>query len=123
MKNELSKTVRLIRWEGHEIRYNESDVEFAHEMLAHNLGLKNANLVQVQQTADPETWQCVIVELEKDKEYTEDELFTLVEAATTRQKCFMVEMPRVNYENILKARRKPTNNVFDLFMGYQEETA
>jgi len=123
MRKELSKTIRLIRWEGHEIRYESEDMEFVHEMLAHNLGMKNANLIQIQRTADPEMWQCVIVELEKDKDYTEDDLFKLVESATARQKCFMVEMPRENYENILKARRKPNHNVFDLFMGYQEETA
>lgn len=121
MKNEPSKTVRLIRWEGNELRYEDGDREFVHEMLAHNLGLKNANLVQMQQTADPDTWQCVIVELNPNKEYTEDELFVLVQDVPARQKCFMIEMPRENYENIKKARQKPKNNVFDLFMGYHEE--
>lgn len=121
MKNEPSKTVRLIRWEGNELRYEDGDREFVHEMLAHNLGLKNANLVQMQQTADPDTWQCVIIELNPNKEYTEDELFVLVQDVPARQKCFMVDMPRENYENIKKARQKPKNNVFDLFMGYHED--
>lgn len=121
MKNEPSKTVRLIRWEGHELRYEDDDREFVHEMLSHNLGFKNAGLVMMQQTRDQDTWQCIILDLEKDKEYTEDELFALTENATARQKCFMIDMPRENYENIKKARQKPKNNVFDLFMGYHEE--
>lgn len=121
MKNEPSKTVRLIRWEGNELRYEDGDREFVHEMLAHNLGLKNANLVQMQQTAEPDTWQCVIVELNPNKEYTEDELFVLVQDVPARQKCFMIDMPRENYENIKKARQKPIHNVFDLFMGFHEE--
>ena len=121
MKNEPSKTVRLIRWEGNELRYEDADREFVHEMLAHNLGFKNAGLVMMQQTRDQDTWQCIILDLEKDKEYTEDELFALTENATARQKCFMIDMPRENYENIKKARQKPKNNVFDLFMGYHEE--
>ena len=118
MKNEPSKTVRLIRWEGQEIRYEDQDREFVHEMLAHNLGFKNAALVMMQQTSDEDTWQCVILDLDK----TEDELFALTENATARQKCFMIDMPRENYENIKKARKQNKNNVFDLFMGYHEET-
>lgn len=122
MKSEPSKTIRLIRWEGQEIRYEDADREFVHEMLAHNLGFKNAALVMMQQTSDEDTWQCVILDLDKNKEYTEDELFALTENATARQKCFLVEMPRENYENIKKARKQNKNNVFDLFMGYHEET-
>lgn len=122
MKNEPSKTVRLIRWEGDELRYEDGDREFVHEMLAHNLGFKNAALVMMQQTSDEDTWQCVILDLDKNKEYTEDELFALTENATARQKCFMIDMPRENYENIKKARKQNKNNVFDLFMGYHEET-
>ncbi|ADJ55396.1 hypothetical protein RB16p092 [Escherichia phage RB16] len=122
MKNEPSKTVRLIRWEGNELRYEDGDREFVHEMLAHNLGFKNAALVMMQQTSDEDTWQCVILDLDKNKEYTEDELFALTENATARQKCFMIDMPRENYENIKKARKQNKNNVFDLFMGYHEET-
>ncbi|UIW12572.1 MAG: hypothetical protein [Enterobacter phage ENC19] len=122
MKNEPSKTVRLIRWEGNELRYEDGDREFVHEMLAHNLGFKNAALVMMQQTSDEDTWQCVILDLDKNKEYTEDELFALTENATARQKCFMIDMSRENYENIKKARKQNKNNVFDLFMGYHEET-
>lgn len=122
MKSEPSKTIRLIRWEGQEIRYEDGDREFVHEMLAHNLGFKNAALVMMQQTSDEDTWQCVILDLDKNKEYTEDELFALTENATARQKCFMIDMPRENYENIKKARKQNKNNVFDLFMGYHEET-
>ncbi|UGO54559.1 hypothetical protein BANACH_178 [Cronobacter phage vB_CsaD_Banach] len=122
MKNEPSKTVRLIRWEGNELRYEDGDREFVHEMLAHNLGFKNAALVMMQQTSDEDTWQCVILDLDKNKDYTEDELFALTENATARQKCFMIDMPRENYENIKKARKQNKNNVFDLFMGYHEET-
>lgn len=121
MKPEPSKTIRLIRWEGQEIRYEDQDREFVHEMLAHNLGFKNAGLVMMQQTSDEDTWQCVILDLAKDKDYTEDELFALTENATARQKCFLIEMPRENYENIKKARKQKNNNVFDLFMGYHEE--
>ena len=91
-------------------------------MLAHNLGFKNAALVMMQQTSDEDTWQCVILDLDKNKDYTEDELFALTENATARQKCFMIDMPRENYENIKKARKQNKNNVFDLFMGYHEET-
>nr|DAG47349.1 MAG TPA: hypothetical protein [Caudoviricetes sp.] len=122
MKSEPSKTIRLIRWEGQEIRYEDGDREFVHEMLAHNLGFKNAGLVMMQQTSDEDTWQCVILDLDKNKDYTEDELFALTENATARQKCFLIEMPRENYENIKKARKQNKNNVFDLFMGYHEET-
>lgn len=122
MKSEPSKTIRLIRWEGQEIRYEDADREFVHEMLAHNLGFKNAALVMMQQTSDEDTWQCVILDLDKNKEYTEDELFALTENATARQKCFMIDMSRENYENIKKARKQNKNNVFDLFMGYHEET-
>lgn len=122
MKSEPSKTIRLIRWEGQEIRYEDGDREFVHEMLAHNLGFKNAALVMMQQTSDEDTWQCVILDLDKNKDYTEDELFALTENATARQKCFMIDMPRENYENIKKARKQNKNNVFDLFMGYHEET-
>lgn len=122
MKSEPSKTIRLIRWEGQEIRYEDADREFVHEMLAHNLGFKNAALVMMQQTSDEDTWQCVILDLDKNKDYTEDELFALTENATARQKCFMIDMPRENYENIKKARKQNKNNVFDLFMGYHEET-
>lgn len=122
MKNEPSKTVRLIRWEGNELRYEDGDREFVHEMLAHNLGFKNAALVMMQQTSDEDTWQCVILDLDKNKDYTEDELFALTENATARQKCFMIDMSRENYENIKKARKQNKNNVFDLFMGYHEET-
>ncbi|WP_426770691.1 hypothetical protein [Enterobacter cloacae complex sp. 363J6] len=121
MKSEPSKTIRLIRWEGQEIRYEDADREFVHEMLAHNLGFKNAALVMMQQTSDEDTWQCVILDLDKNKDYTEDELFALTENATARQKCFMIDMPRENYENIKKARKQNKNNVFDLFMGYHEE--
>lgn len=123
MKLELSKTVRLIRWNGHEIRYDEGSAEFAHEMLSHNLGMKNASLVQIQQTSDPNTWQCVIVDLpSRDADPSEEELMEMAEAAQPIQNCFLVEMPRENYENIQKARRskKPTNNVFDLFMGFND---
>ncbi|QPX76450.1 hypothetical protein [Cronobacter phage vB_CsaM_SemperBestia] len=122
MKSEPSKTIRLIRWEGQEIRYEDADREFVHEMLAHNLGFKNAALVMMQQTSDEDTWQCVILDLDKNKDYTEDELFALTENATARQKCFMIDMSRENYENIKKARKQNKNNVFDLFMGYHEET-
>ena len=121
MKSEPSKTIRLIRWEGQEIRYEDGDREFVHEMLAHNLGFKNAALVMMQQTSDEDTWQCVILDLDKNKDYTEDELFAITENATARQKCFMIDMPRENYENIKKARKQNKNNVFDLFMGYHEE--
>lgn len=123
MKHEPSKTVRVIRWEGQEIRYEDADREFVHEMLAHNLQIKNANLVMMQQTADQDTWQCVIIPMDKDKDYTEEELFNLTVNVPARQKCFLVEMPRENYENIKKARLKPKNNVFDLFMGYHEPEA
>ncbi|UJB55222.1 hypothetical protein [Enterobacter phage vB_EcRAM-01] len=58
MKPEPSKTIRLIRWEGQEIRYEDQDREFVHEMLSHNLGFKNAGLVMMQQTSDEDTWQC-----------------------------------------------------------------
>lgn len=122
MKSEPSKTIRLIRWDGHELRYEDGDREFVHEMLAHELGFKNAALVMMQQTSDEDTWQCVILDLKSDQEYTEDELFALTENATARQKCFMIDMPRENYENIKKARKQNKNNVFDLFMGYHEET-
>jgi hypothetical protein len=122
MKNELSPTVRLIRWNGHEIRYNEGDVEFAHEMLAHNLGLKNANLVVTNQCGK-QLWQCVIVELDSTKEDDEEYLFSLAETATSAQNCFMVEMPREQYESLVKARKKHKNNVFDLHMGLYDSEA
>ncbi|UQJ95241.1 hypothetical protein IANJMKHF_00335 [Klebsiella phage CPRSA] len=123
-KFKLSATVRLIRWNGEEIRYD--DPEFAHEILSHRLGLKNASLVQtVKTSAEPEIWRCVIL----------DSITTLimmilrtirfwkqqVENAPEDRQCFLVELPREHYENIIKARKKVNNNVFDLHLGLFED--
>lgn len=123
-KFKLSATVRLIRWNGEEIRYD--DPEFAHEILSHRLGLKNASLVQtVKTSADPEIWRCVILDLDSNIDYDDPKNYPLLEAqvdnAPEDRQCFLVELPREHYENIVKARRKVNNNVFDLHLGLFED--
>lgn len=117
----LSPTVRLIRWNGHELRYNEEDKQFIHEMLSHNLGFKNASLINVNQCGK-QSFQCVVADIDPTKDDDEVYLQSLVDDATSIQKCFMVEMSREEYESLLKARRKHKNNVFDLHMGLYEES-
>lgn len=126
MKHELSETVRIIRWNGNEIRYNANDVEFVHEMLSHNLGMKRAQIAYVQKCG-PSSWQCIIVDLPADKEEDVDYLDQLAQNATPEQKCFLVEYSRPDYEKLNKDRKKNKNNVFDLYMGmypeYEDTTA
>lgn len=121
MQKELNSIVRLIRWNGHEIRYNEDEVDFVHEMLAHNLGFKNANLIEMNQCGRS-SWQCVIVELDKEKADDLEYLQMVADNATAIQNCFLVEMPRKEYEDLLKARKKRKNNTYDLHMGLYESS-
>lgn len=120
MKHELSETIRILRWNGNEIRYNEQDTSFVHEMLSHNLGMKNAKLVYVQKCG-PSSWQCVIIDLPDDKEEDEEYLNELAQNAEPNQKCFLVEYSRPDYEKLTKSRSKTKNNVFDLYMGMYPE--
>lgn len=122
MRKKLSATVRVIRWNGHELRYNDEDKQFIHEMLSHNLGFKNAQLITTNQCGK-DSYQCVIADLDPAKEEDDEHLQSLTENVLPIQRCFLVEMPRDDYEALLKARRKSKNNVFDLYMGlYDDET-
>ena len=111
----------VLRWNGQEVRYNERDRDFVHEVLAHQLGFKNAGIVMIQQTFNAESWQIVIVDINPNDDHTEEELAALLQAATTEQKGFMITYKTDDYEAIVKARNRNKGNVFDLFMGYNED--
>lgn len=110
----------VLRWNGQEVRYNERDRDFVHEVLAHQLGFKNAGIVMIQQTFNAESWQIVIVDINPNDDHTEEELAALLQAATTEQKGFMITYKTDDYETIVKARNRTKGNVFDLFMGFYE---
>lgn len=110
----------VLRWDGKEVRYNERDRDFAHEVLAHQLGFKNAGIVMIQQTFNAESWQIVIVDINPNDDHTEEELAALLQVATTEQKGFMITYKTDVYEAIVKARNRTKGNVFDLFMGFYE---
>lgn len=110
----------VLRWNGQEVRYNERDRDFVHEVLAHQFGFKNAGIVQIQQTSNAASWQIVIVDVNPNDDHTEEQLSALLQAATTEQKGFMITYKTEDYDNIVKARNRNRGNVFDLFMGYYE---
>lgn len=111
----------VLRWNGQEVRYNERDRDFVHEVLAHQFGFKNAGIVQIQQTSNAASWQIVIVDVNPNDDHTEEQLSALLQAATTEQKGFMITYKTEDYDNIVKARNRNRGNVFDLFMGYNED--
>lgn len=115
-KKELSATVSVIRFNGHELKYDDGDKEFVHSMLGHNLNMKRAQLIATIRCGK-ESWQCVVVDLPVDKEEDEQYIQKLVDEADPVQKCFLVEYSRPEYEKLVKERKKNKKNVFDLYLG------
>jgi len=116
--------VTVLRWNGQQIKYNEGDREFVNGLLSHNLKMKNAQIVQIQETHREDDWQCVIVSLEHPTEYYEtpegvEALQILMDTAKPEQFCFMMNYSRDDYQKLIQAQNRNKPNVFDLFMGYK----
>lgn len=116
--------VTVLRWNGNQIKYNEGDRQFVNELLGHNLNMKNAQVLQIQQTHSEDDWQCVVVNLDHPAEYYEtaegaEALELLVDNAKPEQFCFMLNYSREEYQKLVQAQNRNKPNVFDLFMGYK----
>lgn len=116
----------VLRWNGQEIQYNDRDRPYVHDLLGHQLNMKDVGVVQVQETHKEGDYQCVIVSLPEPAEFYEtdrgmDELQKLIDAALPIQHCFMLNYSAEEYTKLQQRRnsRLTTANVFDLFAGYQ----
>lgn len=116
--------VTVLRWNGQEIKYNEGDRQFINEMLGHNLKMKNAQVLQIQETHREGDWQCVIVDLKEPLDFYDtpagaDALQVMMDNAKPEQFCFMLTYKREDHQKLLQSRNRNKGNLFDLFMGYK----